>query len=191
MMSKHNAAAGSKLFVKVTSSDLFWIFSFTILTAVAAQISIPVKPVPFTLQTLMVGLAGAFLGSKKGAYSQLLYLALGVAGLPVFAPTPDGYFGAAALFGPTGGYLLAFPFAAFAAGYLVERSKSYLAVVSAMILTEVVIILGGVVFLNTFYMHDWSESVKAGAVIFSLWTVMKVISGAAIYSGLHRTSTKN
>ena len=191
MMSKHNAAAGSKLLVRVTSFDLFWIFTFTLLTAVAAQVSIPVKPVPFTLQTLMVGLAGAFLGAKKGAYSQLLYLALGVAGLPVFAPTPDGYFGAAALFGPTGGYLLAFPLAAFAAGYIVERSKSYIAVVSAMILTELVIILAGVFFLNTFYLHDWSESIKGGAVIFSLWTVIKVISGASIYSGIHRTRTKN
>ena len=191
MISKHNAAAGSKIIVKVTSSDLFWIFSFTILTAVAAQISIPVKPVPFTLQTLMVGLAGAFLGAKKGAYSQLLYLALGIAGLPVFAPTPDGYFGAAALFGPTGGYLLAFPLAAFAAGYLVERSKNYIAVVSAMILTEVIIILSGVVFLNIFYVHNWSESIKGGVIIFSLWTVIKVVSGAAIYSGIYRTSTKN
>lgn len=191
MMSKHNAAAGSKLLVKVTSSDLFWIFTFTILTAVAAQISIPVKPVPFTLQTLMVGLAGAFLGAKRGAYSQLLYLALGVIGLPVFAPTPDGYFGAAALFGPTGGYLLAFPLAAFVAGYIVEKSKSYIAVVTAMILTEVVIILSGVVFLNIFYLHDWSESIKAGVIIFSLWTVIKVVTGAAIYSGIYRTRTKN
>ncbi len=191
MISKQNAAAGSKLLVRVTTSDLLWIFTFTILTAVAAQISIPVKPVPFTLQTLMVGLSGAFLGARKGAYSQLLYLTLGVAGLPVFAPTPDGYFGAAALFGPTGGYLLAFPLAAFAAGFLVEKNRSYLTVVAAMILTEVLIILSGVVFLNMFYLHDWLESVKAGAVIFSIWTVIKVFSGAAIYSGIYRTRNKN
>lgn len=190
MISKHDVAAGSKYLVRVASSELFWIFTFTILTAVAAQISIPVKPVPFTLQTLMVGLAGAFLGAKKGAYSQLLYLAMGVAGLPVFAPTPDGYLGAAALFGPTGGYLLAFPIAAFAAGLIVERSKSYIAVVSALIVTEAVIIISGVVFLNTFYLHDWSEAIKGGAVIFSLWTVVKIVSGASIYSGIHRTRNK-
>jgi biotin transport system substrate-specific component len=191
MISRQNAAADSKLLVRVTSSDLFWIFTFTILTAVAAQISVPVKPVPFTLQTMMVGLAGAFLGAKKGAYSQLLYLALGVAGLPVFAPTPDGYFGAAALFGPTGGYLLAFPLAAYAAGFLIEKKKSYITAVAAMILTEVVIILSGVVFLNMFYLHNWSESLKGGAVIFSLWTVIKVLSGAAIYSGIFKTRSKN
>ncbi len=73
----------------VSSSQLFWIFSFTMLTAIAAQITIPVKPVPFTLQTMMVVLAGAFLGSKKGAYSQVLYLTLGCIGLPVFAQIPD------------------------------------------------------------------------------------------------------
>jgi len=190
MISKHNAATGSKYLVRVASSDLFWIFTFTILTTVAAQISIPVKPVPFTLQTLMVGLAGAFLGARKGAYSQLLYLTLGVAGLPVFAPTPDGYFGAAALFGPTGGYLLAFPLAAFAAGYLIEKSKSYITVVSAMILTEVIIILSGVVFLNMFYLHDWSIAIKGGVIIFSLWTVIKVFSGTAIYFGIKRTQSK-
>ena len=73
----------------LNSSKLFWIFSFTAITAVAAQITIPVKPVPFTLQTMMVVLAGAFLGSKRGAYSQFLYLFLGCIGLPVFAQIPD------------------------------------------------------------------------------------------------------
>ncbi len=189
MISKNNAV-DSKFLVRVTSSDIFWIFSFSILTAVAAQISIPVKPVPFTLQTLMVGLSGAFLGAKKGAYSQLAYLALGSIGLPVFAPTPDGFYGIASLFGPTGGYLLAFPLAAFAAGFIVGKNKSYVAVVSAMIITEVIIILSGIIFLNTLYLHDWTQSLKAGAIIFSLWTVIKVIAGATIYTGVHKNRSK-
>lgn len=189
MISKNNAV-DSKFFIRVTSSDIFWIFSFSILTAVAAQISIPVKPVPFTLQTLMVGLSGAFLGAKKGASSQLVYLALGSIGLPVFAPTPDGFYGIASLFGPTGGYLLAFPLAAFAAGYIVEKNKSYVSIVSAMMITEIIIILSGMIFLNTLYLHDWTKSLKAGAIIFSLWTVIKVIAGATIYSGVHKNRSK-
>jgi biotin transport system substrate-specific component len=189
MIPKHNVV-DSKFLVRVTSSDIFWIFSFSILTAVAAQISIPVKPVPFTLQTLMVGLSGAFLGAKKGAYSQIVYLALGALGLPVFAPTPDGYYGIASLFGPTGGYLLAFPLAAFAAGYIVEKNKNYLSIVSAMIATEVIIILIGITFLNTLYLHDWTQSLKAGAIIFTLWTVIKVFAGATIYSSLHKNRGK-
>jgi len=62
------------LFLLLRASQVFWILSFTFLTAVAAQIAIPVKPVPFTLQTMMVLLAGALLGAKNGAYSQLIYL---------------------------------------------------------------------------------------------------------------------
>ncbi|HKB86301.1 MAG TPA: biotin transporter BioY [Ignavibacteriaceae bacterium] len=186
MISKNNAVVYSKILTRVTSTDIFWIFSFTLLTAVAAQISIPVKPVPFTLQTLMVGLSGAFLGAKKGAYTQLLYLSLGVIGLPVFAPTADGFYGFASLFGPTGGYLLAFPLAAFAAGYIVEKNKNYFSVVISMIAAEAIILLSGTVFLNTFYLHDWTESLKAGAIIFSVWTIIKIFTGAAIYSGIYK-----
>ena len=114
----------STLLSAVKGSELFWVFSFSILTAISAQVSIPIKPVPFTLQTMIVLLAGAFLGAKNGAYSQVLYILLGVIGLPVFAHTADGIMGIARLIGPTGGYFLAFPFAAFLVGYLTERSQN-------------------------------------------------------------------
>lgn len=190
MLSRNNASVDLKFITRITTSDLFWIFSFTILTAVSAQISIPVKPVPFTLQTLMVGLSGAFLGAKKGLYSQILYLASGAIGLPVFAPTANGFYGIASLFGPTGGYLLAFPIAAFIAGFITEKNNSYLSVVMAMVATELIIIVSGVVYLNTAYVHNWTESLKAGAIIFSLWTVVKVFAGASIYTGIHRNIRK-
>jgi len=163
------------------ASALFWIFSFAILTAVAAQITIPVKPVPFTLQTMMVLLAGAFLGAKNGAYSQLLYLALGAAGLPVFAHTPEAGIGLARLIGPTAGYLLAFPIAAFLVGYIIEKNQKYLTVVLSMFLGSVVIILSGTLFLNFTYLHNFSEAVKAGAAIFSVWMVVKVFAAASVY----------
>src|SRR4029078_10448650 len=96
----------------------------TLLTIVAAQISIPLPftPVPFTLQPMVVLLGGGALGSGLGMSSQALYLFLGVAGLPVFAASPVLPQGFARLLGPTGGYLLSYPFAAFAAGWLGERS---------------------------------------------------------------------
>jgi len=83
------------------------------LVAVAAQVSIPLPgtPVPLTLQPLAVLLVGGLLGPALGAASMILYLALGAAGLPVF--TPYGLPGLARLIGPTGGYLLAYPVAAF------------------------------------------------------------------------------
>ncbi|GEM90109.1 biotin transporter BioY [Oceanithermus desulfurans] len=88
--------------------------------ALLAQVALPLPftPVPVTLQTLGVLLAGAALGSRLGAQALLLYLAAGAAGLPVFA---GGGAGVGWLAGPTGGYLLGFVAAAWLAGALVER----------------------------------------------------------------------
>jgi biotin transport system substrate-specific component len=88
------------------------------LVSAAAQVALPLPgtPVPMTLQPLAVLLVGGLLGRWLGASSLLLYLALGAAGLPVF--TPVGLPGVARLFGPTGGYLLAYPVAAYAVGAL-------------------------------------------------------------------------
>ena len=87
--------------------------------ALAAQFSVPLPgtPVPMTLQPLAVLLVGGLLGARLGAASMVLYLALGIAGLPVFTPTVP-LLGVARLLGPTGGYLLAYPVAAFAVGWL-------------------------------------------------------------------------
>lgn len=172
----------------VKANNLFWIVSFTILTAIAAQITIPVKPVPFTLQTMIVVLAGAFLGARNGALSQILYLALGAIGLPIFAQTPDGFIGFARIFGPTGGYLLAFPLAAYLTGYIVEKNSKYISVVAAMFAGNILIILSGTAFLFTFYVRDFNQAMIAGVAIFSLWTVIKVIAGASIFFGIKKSS---
>ena len=174
------------IFSSLRSSQLFWILSFTALTAIAAQITIPVKPVPITLQTMMVLLAGALLGPKRGAYSQLIYLTLGAIGLPIFAQTPDGLYGIARLFGPTGGYLLAFPAAAFLVGYLVQKNKKYYSVVLSMFAGNLLIIIAGTLFLNLFYLNNLFDAVTAGAAIFSIWMVVKVFTAAALYFGISR-----
>src|SRR5206468_7199189 len=90
-----------------------------VLVALAAQVSIPLPgtPVPMTLQPMAVLLVGGLLGPQLGALSLILYLAMGAAGLPVFTPTVP-LVGVARLFGPTGGYLLAYPVAAWATGWL-------------------------------------------------------------------------
>ena len=171
----------STLLSVVKESELFWVISFSILTAISAQVSIPIKPVPFTLQTMLVLLAGAFLGSKNGAYSQVLYILLGVIGLPVFAQTADGTMGIARLIGPTGGYLLAFPLAAFIVGYLTERNQKYLNVIVSMFAAELIIIFFGTSYLFTAYLHNFVDAVKAGAAIFTIWMVIKVFAAATIY----------
>jgi biotin transport system substrate-specific component len=93
---------------------------FAALTGLAAQFAIRLSfsPVPATLQVLVVIAAGLGLGARRGFYSQLGYLAAGAMGMPVFA---GGAGGVAVLLGPTGGYLMAFPLAAFAAGIATER----------------------------------------------------------------------
>jgi len=170
-----------QLISSVKESELFWVISFSILTAISAQVSIPIKPVPFTLQTVIVLLAGAFLGAKNGTYSQVLYIFLGAIGLPVFAQTSDGTMGFARLLGPTGGYLLAFPIAAFLVGYLTEKSQKYSNVVISMFVAELIVIFAGTLYLFAAYLHNFIDAVKAGAAIFTVWMVVKVFAAATIY----------
>src|SRR2546427_12914432 len=89
-----------------------------VLVALAAQVSIPLPgtPVPMTLQPMAVLLVGGLLGAQLGALSMILYLAMGAAGLPGFTPSPLLLPGIGRLFGQTGGYLLAYPIAAYAGG---------------------------------------------------------------------------
>jgi len=98
------------------------VVGFAAAVAAASQIAIPLPwtPVPVTLQPMLVILAGMWLGPVAGATSMVLYLAAGAAGLPVF--TPMGAPGIARFFGPTGGYLLAYPAAAVVAGALARRA---------------------------------------------------------------------
>ena len=86
-----------------------------VLTAAGAQVAIPLPftPVPITLQVLVVVLSGFLLGVRGGASAQLTYLALGAIGVPVFAGFAGGFWH---LLGPTGGYLISYPFAAAVAG---------------------------------------------------------------------------
>src|SRR5713226_5658345 len=113
--------------------------------AAAAQVSVPLPgtPVPMTLQPMAVLLVGGLLGAPLGALSMILYLAMGAAGLPVFTPTVP-LLGIARLFGPTGGYLLAYPIAAYATGWSVASQREHWARVALGVLVGLVLIhLGG------------------------------------------------
>jgi len=113
------------------------------LVAAAAQVAVPLPgtPVPLTLQPLAVLIVGGLLGPGLGAVSLLVYLALGAAGLPVF--TPQGLPGLARLFGPSGGYLLAYPLAAYAVGRLAGDGSRILRLALAVLAGLVFIYLGG------------------------------------------------
>jgi biotin transport system substrate-specific component len=156
-----------------------WIVFFAALTAAGAQVQIPHQPVPFTLQTFFVLLSAAFLGSRNGSASQLLYLGVGLIGAPIFTA---GGFGAARLFGPTGGYLLSFPIAALLIGYLIRLRDGFVWTLIAMFLGLVVVFTLGTSFLNLFYLHDFKQAFVGGFLIFSWWDVLKLFAAAGIYN---------
>jgi biotin transport system substrate-specific component len=118
---------------------------FAMATAFAARLAIPLPgtPVPFTLQVLCVILAGATLGPRLGAASQLAYLAVGALGAPIFAAGG----GPAYLLGPTGGYLLAFPVAAYAVGAIAGHSLGVLRLALGLAVGVVLIHAGGTAWL--------------------------------------------
>ena len=157
----------------------------TVLTIVAAQISIPLPftPVPFTLQPMVVLLGGAALGARLGMSSQVLYLALGLAGLPVFAASPALPQGFARLLGPTGGFLMSYPFAAFAAGYLAERrfDRRYLTSVVAMGAGLAIVFASGIAWMAWSVPHlGLATAVRAGLVPFLPADIVKILLAATV-----------
>ncbi len=156
---------------------------FAALTVMAARIAIPLpfSPVPVTLQVLAVILSGLVLGSRRGALSQVEYLALGLVGLPVFA----GGVGPAALWGPTGGYLLSFPVAAFAAGWVSERLRTgdKIGILLASLAAIVVIYVGGAAWLTVWLGGNLGRAWTLGVAPFVLVDVVKALVAASVVGG--------
>jgi biotin transport system substrate-specific component len=174
----NNAVSSIEVEKSSVISQALWIVAFSALTAVGAQIEIPHQPVPYTLQTFTVLLSGAILGKRNGALSQVLYLLAGLMGLPVFS----GFgFGLAKIIGPTGGYLLSFPAAAFVVGYLIDQKKEILRTIIAMTIGLLVIFSLGTLQLNFVYYHDWSAAFTHGFLIFSWWDIVKLAAAVACY----------
>jgi len=150
--------------------------------ALAAQVAVPLPgtPVPMTLQPMAVLLVGGLLGARLGALSMMVYLAMGAAGLPVFTPSPVLLPGIARLFGPTGGYLLAYPIAAYAVGALLtpggppgvsrtQWARTALAVLAGLVLIH----LGGLAQL-AILTGNLSAAARFGTVPFLLGDLLKI-----------------
>jgi biotin transport system substrate-specific component len=157
----------------------------SLLTALAARIAIPLpwSPVPVTGQTLAVLLTGMTLGARRGFLALTLYLAEGLAGLPVFA---GGAAGPAALLGPSGGYLMAFPLAAALTGALAERSwdRRFVTTFAAMLAGSAVIFAGGLAWLARFV--PAGQLLGAGLVPFVPGDILKASLAAAALPGAWR-----
>jgi biotin transport system substrate-specific component len=165
----------------------------TVATTIAAQISIPLPftPVPFTLQPMVVLIGGALLGPRLGALSQVLYLAAGLAGMPVFAASAALPQGPARLLGPTGGYLMAYPAAAFVTGTLAARGfdRRYLTSVLAMAAGLAVVFAGGVAWLATVLPaseHRVTSALQLGFVPFVAADLVKLCIAATVLPALWR-----
>jgi biotin transport system substrate-specific component len=152
---------------------------FTLLMVIGAHISVPVpgSAVPVTMQTLFLALAGALLGPALGAASQVAYLALGLAGLPVFAGAGAGL---GYLLGPTGGYLIAFPVAAWLIGWLAgPRRGSVVRLGLAMVVGTGVVLVAGAAQL-AILTGQWHQAVVVGVRPFLVGELAKVLLATAI-----------
>ena len=163
------------------STNLFGIVAFAAALAAAAQVAIPLPgtPVPITLGPLVVVLSGMWLGPTAGAISMLLYLLAGAAGLPVFSPM--GAPGVARFIGPTGGYLIAYPVAAYVAGALARRSESLSGRWLAALVGIAVIFIGGITRL-ALLTGSVARAVELGITPFAAFDIVKAWIAAAITS---------
>lgn len=173
-----------------TSRDIVLVVGASLVVALCARITIPLPftPVPLTAQNFGVLLVGLLLGSRRGFAALALYLVEGLAGLPVFSPAGPG--GVAQLFGVTGGFLLAYPFVAFLAGYIFERgAKSFLRAATAGLLAEILLFAGGLSWLYLFT-HSLAKAAYLGLYWFLAAEVMKIMFAAAIATRWQRFAAK-
>lgn len=160
---------------------------FAALTALAGQVRVPLPftPVPLTLQVIPVLLAAALLGPVRGPASQLVFLAAGALGAPVFTA---GAGGAAYLLGPTGGYLVGFAAAALVVGRLLDipGPAGFLRIAGAMTAGTAVIFILGVTHLAVFTGGSWTTAFRLGSLPFLPGAALKIVAAASMAAGWQR-----
>jgi biotin transport system substrate-specific component len=170
---QERAIEASRLVALMLGASLF--------VALCAHVTIPLMPltpVPLTVQNLGVLLVGLLLGSRRGFAAMVLYLIEGASGLPVFNPTGAG--GIAQLLGPTGGFLMAYPFVALLAGFLFDRgAKTFVRATIAGVMAEILLFAGGLTWLYGFT-HSLAKAAYFGIYFFVAAEIMKVMLAAAI-----------
>jgi len=166
--------------VIVAAGQVAMVVGASLFVALCARVTLPLPftPVPLTLQNFGVLLVGLTLGSRRGFAALMLYLAEGMAGLPVFNPTGPG--GLAQLVGPTGGFLLAYPFVAGIAGWVLENGQRTLArTLTASVFAEIALFAGGLSWL-AILTHSVSQAVRWGLYWFVFAEVIKIMMASAL-----------
>jgi biotin transport system substrate-specific component len=159
----------------------------SLFVALCARVSVPLPftPVPLTLSNFAVLLVGLSLGRSRGFAALALYLAEGVSGLPVFSPTGPG--GIAQMLGPSGGFLMAYPFVAGLAGWIAERGRglakvSFARFAAASLLGEILLFAAGISWLFVLT-HSFAQALRFGLYWFVFAEVIKVLLAAGAASG--------
>jgi biotin transport system substrate-specific component len=188
-------ALGTQDRVLDAAGQIAIVIGASLFVALCARITLPLPftPVPLTMQNFGVLLVGLALGSRRGFLALGLYLAEGLAGIPVFSPTGPG--GVAQLLGPTGGFLLAYPFVAGIAGWVFEgkasreatiaRKNDFARATTACVLAEIYLFAGGLSWL-AILTHSFAQAIRFGLYGFVFAEVIKIMSAAAIASGWQR-----
>jgi biotin transport system substrate-specific component len=186
-MSDVRAASFARPAAIVVGRRAVLVLAGALLVALGAQLAVlpPGTPVPITFQVPAVLIVGGLLGPRWGAASLALYLLMGVAHLPVFAPIAPS--SAARLIGPTGGYLLAYPLAAAAGGVVAGDTRAWARVLPAMVVGTLVIHLGGVAQLAILG-GDVGTAVRLGSVPFLIGDLVKVLLAGLVVRRLGGTT---
>jgi biotin transport system substrate-specific component len=155
------------------------VIGFSLLTALAAQVVIPIGPIPITGSTFAVLLTGALLGSRLGAMAMIAYLIEGASGLPFFS---GGHGGLLHLMGPTGGYLIAFPAAAYVTGAFAEHGwdRRFLTAAAAMAIGSMIIMLSGWAWFSVLMHTSPMLTVYATIIKFIPGDIIKIALAAAV-----------
>lgn len=168
-----------RLFARGVVMDIVLVAAGAALTAIAAQVQVPLWPVPITAQTLAVLLVGSSLGALRGTLSMVLYAVLGMVGLPVFS---DASSGMGVILGPTGGYIVGFVFAAAFTGWIAQRSwdRRILRAILAFAGGTVVTFAIGLPWLAVTLGLDLQQTLQGGLYPFIVGGVVKTVIAAGV-----------
>ncbi|MCU1513550.1 MAG: biotin transporter BioY [Microbacteriaceae bacterium] len=183
-----------RLLTRGIGSDLVLVAAGAGLTAIAAQLVIPLWPVPITGQTLAVLLVGSTLGATRGVLSMILYALLGIFGLPVFS---EGTHGLTIVMGPTGGYIIGFILAAALTGWLAQRSWDHrlLGAILSFLAGSAVTFAVGLPWLAVSLGLNLQQTLVAGLYPFIIGGIVKAVLAAGFirlaWLGINRNDERN
>ena len=173
--------------MKFTVKDITSIGLFAGITAILSQIFIylPITPVPITLQVPAVVLSGAISGKKNGVLSQVIYILMGIIGLPVYSGFKSGL---GVLLGPNGGYITSFPIAAFLVGFVIMKikRKGYFLIFTAMLSGLICIYIIGAIWLSISQDIFVLKAFTLGAGVFLPLDIVKISAAAYVAKRIFR-----